>query len=226
MSPVAASGVDPARSGRCTPDGAGPPPPARGAERRLVHQTESLLRERRVCELDRDLLCAATGVSPAVLAGLFADCGELYTRVFDRVSARACRGMLAAYGSEGDWLDSVRAALFELLSFLDGEPGLARFLVVDSLTGDAAMLARRREVLERLAGALGDGAPSLEGASAPGAFGPEAVVHGVASVLSTRLLEQPARPTRELAGSLMATIVIPYLGVAAARAELSRTGWS
>ena len=224
MSPAAASAVRRPRSGGCTLDDGVSSPVAGAAERRLVRRTEALLRERRVCEFDREAACSAADVSPGEFRTLFADCGELYVRVFDRVSARACSGMLAAYGSHGDWLDSVRAALLELLSFLDREPGLARFLVVDSLTGDARMLARRGEVLGRLAGALDDGAPSMPGGYTPGAFGTQAVVHGVASVLSTRLLEHPARPTRELAGSLMAMIVLPYLGVGAARAELSRTG--
>jgi len=203
-----------------------PPRLAAGAERRLVLGGERLLRSRRAAELDVGLLCGATGVSPAAFRGVFADRGELLARVFDRVSACACRRMLAAYGAQGCWVDSVRAALCELLSFVDAEPGLARFLIVDSLTGDAAMLARRADVLARLACALESGSPSVSdpGGCAPASFGAAAVVGAAASLLAGRLVQEPARPVRELGCSLMGMLVLPYLGVGGTRQELLRTG--
>ena len=187
-----------------------------------MHETETLLRERRVGELSVELICAQAGVTPAAFASIFADVDELLVSIFERVSSRVCAGMLVAYGGPDRWLDRVRCALCALLSFVDGERGLARFLVVDSLTGDASMLARRREMIERLANALDQDAPPEVGVCAQASFGGDAVVHGAASILASCLLEEPVRQTRELSGTLMGLIVLPYLGVEAARAELSR----
>jgi len=144
--------------------------------------------------------------------------------MFDHLSSRLLTSIVLAYRSEDRWVDGVRAALHELLSFVDRERGLARFLVVDSLTGDAAMLARRRGMVERLANALDHGSPPQSGAGAQASFGGDAVVYGVASILGSCLLEEPSREAKRLRGTLMGMIVLPYLGVEAARAELSRQG--
>ncbi len=194
----------------------------RGDGHQLLRETERLLRERRVREFDLELICTRAGVTPTAFTGLFADIDELVVSMFDHVSSRVFSSIVLAYRGEDRWVDRVRAALYELLSFVDGERGLARFLVVDSLTGDAAMLARRRGMLERLAAALDEGSPPRAGACAQASFGGDAVVAGVASVLGGCLLEEPAREARSLGGTLMAMIVLPYLGVEAARAELSR----
>ena len=187
-----------------------------------MHHTERLLRERRVGEFDVELICARAGLAPAAFRALFADADELLVSMFDHVSSRVFTSMVLAYRREDRWVDRVRAALYELLSFVDGERGLARFLVVDSLTGDAAMLARRRGMIERLANALDHGSPPQSGARAQVSFGGDAVAYGVASVLGSCLLEEPARQATTLGGTLMGLIVLPYLGVEAARAELSR----
>jgi AcrR family transcriptional regulator len=213
----------PARLRACLPDDAGPERTGDLVEDQLVREAEALLREHRIGELEVELVCAEAHVTEAAFAKLFS-CGsdELWARTFDRVSAQVCEGMLVAYGRERGWLDCVRAALFDLLGFVDRERGLARFLVLDSLSGDAAMLARRRELLDRLAEALDEGSPPGSTACARASFGGEAVVHGVASVLGSCLLEEPARATTPLGGRLMGLIVLPYLGVEAARAELSK----
>ena len=45
------------------------------------------------------------------------------------------------------WLERVRTGLSRILCFLDREPTLARFCVVQSARGDGRMLAHREEIL-------------------------------------------------------------------------------
>jgi DNA-binding MarR family transcriptional regulator len=51
----------------------------------------------------------------------------------------------------------------------------------------------------------------------------EGVVGAVSSVIHARILDDEQRPLTELTGALMAMIVQPYLGAAAARRELDRS---
>jgi hypothetical protein len=150
------------------------------------------------------------------------DGAQCMLAVFDEAIAQACSAMTGAYRAADCWVDAIRGALAELLAFLDQRPLLARFLIVDSLAGDAAMRLRRHEMLTELARALEADRPPQPAGSLPAPFGGEAVVGAVASILHARLLEEPTPSLLSLHGPLMSMIVLPYLDVEAARRELSR----
>jgi hypothetical protein len=127
----------------------------------------------------------------------------------------------AAYMAEDEWIASVRAALLALLSFFDEEPGLARLCVVQALAGNARTLARRAEVIDRLARVIDTGRRGGT-AGEPSPLTAYGVVGGAISVIHTRLLANEPQKLIDLLNPLMSMIVLPYLGPAAARVELSR----
>jgi len=153
----------------------------------------------------------------------FVDPADLVLAVVDDAVEQARAVMLAACGKSDTWVDAVRAALCALLAFFDRDPNRARFLVVSSFfSGEPAMRARRVRLLRELADALEAGRPGPPAASADPPFGTDAVVAAAAAILHARLLEEPVPPLSPLSASLMAWIVLPYLGVGAARGELAR----
>jgi DNA-binding MarR family transcriptional regulator len=91
---------------------------------------------------------------------------------------------------------------------MDEEPGLAKVCVVDALLAGERVLARRRAVL----------CSTRE----PQPLAAECVVGAVFTVLHTRLLDPGRGPLTGLLGSLMGTIVLPYMGARAASRELTR----
>jgi AcrR family transcriptional regulator/DNA-binding MarR family transcriptional regulator len=196
--------------------------PEPDSRRTLLAAASRLVGERGAEAVTRESLSALAGVPPSTFDVVFAGRVDCLMAVFDDVSGRAFVQMRLAYGSSNSWLDGIRNALYALLSFLDENNGLARFLVVDSLSGEPAMLARRQRLLAGLARALDSGRPdqALDASAAP--FGAEAVVGAVAAVIHGRLNERSGPPLRELGGALMAVLVLPYLGVDAARGEISR----
>jgi DNA-binding MarR family transcriptional regulator len=105
---------------------------------------------------------------------------------------------------------------------LDREPAVRRLVFVEALAAGPRVLARRARVLESLAGVVEEGRSH---AKAPGLL-PGLVAEGVVGatfgVIHTRLLELRPEPLVELLGPLMAMIVLPYRGSAAAARELSR----
>ncbi len=130
---------------------------------------------------------------------------------------------IAAADLEGlAWRERIRGGLWVILCFCDREPALARVCVVHSLRGGPAVLARREEVLARLAGVLDEG----RGESARGAgctpLTAEGLVGAAYGILHARLSRGEGEPLSELLGELMGMIALPYLGAAAARREQAR----
>ena len=134
--------------------------------------------------------------------------------------ALAAEAAGSAFRAQHGWVDGVRAGLVALLELFDEEPVLARYLVVGSAQAGPAVLARRREVLERVAVLLDDErAPAR---AYPPPLTAHAVASGVLGVLSARLSEPEPGVLAELAGPLMSFTVMPFLGARAARRELRR----
>jgi DNA-binding MarR family transcriptional regulator len=130
----------------------------------------------------------------------------------ERVSAR-CR-------AHHDWADRVRAGLLALLEFFDERPDLAHLLVVRAPLAGPRVLAHRRELLERLAGAIDEGRERAGRQPAP--LTAEGLVGGALSVIHSRLVDPDGRSLVELLNPLMSFIVMPYLGRGVARMELHR----
>ena len=112
--------------------------------------------------------------------------------------------------------------LTALLVALDREPAVRRLVFVEALAAGPRVLARRARVLESVAVVVDEGRVN---AKAPGRL-PGLVAEGVVGatfgVIHARLLELRPEPLIELLGALMATIVLPYRGSAAAARELER----
>jgi hypothetical protein len=78
-------------------------------------------------------------------------------------------------------------------------------------------------VLRALVGAVDEGRREVGRGRDPGPLAAEGIVGAVLGVLHARLLDDRRhKPLRAFAGPLMGTIVLPYLGAAAAERELRR----
>jgi AcrR family transcriptional regulator len=181
-------------------------------------------------------VCQRAGVSRRTFYEVFDDRERCLTAAFDTTVERLSVPVLAAYENGGAWCERIRSALVVLLEIFDAEPYVARLCLVESLK-TPVVLERRARVLAVMVSAVerarragsdraGAGPPPLTG---------EGVVGGVLAVIQARVLARTAKsdPDRnggsqgfsslvELAAPLMAMIVHPYLGPAAARRELER----
>jgi AcrR family transcriptional regulator/DNA-binding MarR family transcriptional regulator len=189
---------------------------------RLLTAAEQIVRAGGVESLTVASLCSTAHVSRRTFYAVFADRTDCVLALFDALTDRATTAMAAACSGEQTWVGGVRAALTALLVALDRSPSLARFLIVYSAAGEPPMLTRRVKAIRRLARALDAGRPVELDGSVGAPFGSEAIVGAVASILHSRLLEDPVPSLAGLRGPLMGVIVLPYLGVEAAREELAR----
>ena len=175
------------------------------------------------------------GVSRRTFYELFEDRDDCFLAAFDYALERAARPVVEAYERERRWRERVRAGLAALLRFLDGEPAMARLLVVESLAAGPRALEHRARALETLIAAVDEGRAESKPGREPPPLTAEGIVGATLSVIHARLSQ--ARPGRltaslppalggphmgELLNPLMSMVVLPYLGPAAARGELSR----
>jgi AcrR family transcriptional regulator len=185
---------------------------------------------------------ARSGVSRRTFYELFEDREACFLAAFEDATGRIAAEVVPAYEGEKRWRDRIRAALAELLEFLDEEPEVGRLCIVESLAAGPGALERRGRVVEIVKRALDDGHGEANGSREPPPLTAEGVIGAVSSVLHARLTE-PKHAARaqsggstatrsagaftagsfaELLGPLMAMIVLPYEGMAAATREIER----
>lgn len=112
-----------------------------------------------------------------------------------------------------------------LLGFLDDEPEVTRRLILSAASRDSVSLEHRQRLFAVLADLLDEtGLPGSPTSRPSSTLTTELVVGGVFSVIHARAVNlADARPLVELAPSLMAFIVTPFLGPMSARSELTGT---
>jgi AcrR family transcriptional regulator/DNA-binding MarR family transcriptional regulator len=166
---------------------------------------------------------AGARVSRRTFYDLFEDREDCFLAALEDALSRLAEVLVPAYerGGQRRWRERVRAGLVVFLEFLDDEPALGSLLVVDSLKAGPKVLERRARVLGRVEAVIDEG--RSEGKWAPPPLTAEGVVGAVLGVIAARVQEQSRRePLVGLCNALMAMIVLPYLGQAAAQKELAR----
>jgi AcrR family transcriptional regulator len=217
------------------PHGRRPPAPSSASERaprerlaevqraRIVAAATEVVAELGYAGLTVAEIIAHAKISRRTFYEIFADREECFLAAFDAALARVAEPVLAGHAVEGPWRERIAAALTALLATFDEQPALARVLVLDALAAGPAALRRRAAAIDALVHAVDEGRRAAARARDPGPLAAEGVVGAVLGVLHARLLDARRRkPLLALAAPLMSTIVLPYLGPAAAERELRR----
>lgn len=147
-------------------------------------------------------------------ACLLALLGDVVGMVEEELRAESPEGLV--------WCERVRAGLRTILAFLDREPALGRVCVVQALRAGPHVIARREQILARLAQAIDAGRAESAPAGGCSPLVAEGLVGAAFGIVYSRLLRRECRLLGDLEGELMSMIVLPYLGPAVARRELDR----
>jgi AcrR family transcriptional regulator len=144
----------------------------------------------------------------------FASKDECFVAAYDTVMEQLRERVSVGFEEADDWPHSIKAGIGAMLEFLAAEPHLARLCMVEALVAgpvvveryDAAIQSfvpyfksgregRPREVLERLS-------PTTE----------EALVGGMVSLISRRIIAGKAEDLEELLPDLVEFTLTPYMG--------------
>jgi AcrR family transcriptional regulator len=177
-----------------------------------------------VAEVTVSEVLDGAGMSRRTFYELFDGIEDCLRAALEQALAAARDTILDAYDPTMPWRERVRAALAALLVFCEDEPLCAHLLLVDSLAAGPQVLERRMQILDRLARELDVARreSSSGRAAQASALLADGIVGGVASILHERV-RAGERELSSLCGPLMAMIVLPYLGPAAARREHDRS---
>lgn len=155
----------------------------------------------------------------------FSSKDECFVVAYDTVMTELRKRVRTAFDQEDDWAHSVRGGIAAMLTFLATEPNLARLCMVEALVAgpvvveryDAAIRSlvpyfeagregRSEEVLSRLS-------PSTE----------EALVGGMVSLISRRIIAGKTAELESLLPDLVEFTLTPYIGSTDA-AKIAREG--
>src|SRR5665213_1232067 len=162
------------------------------------------------------------GVSRKTFYDLFIDREDCFLAAFDDTVSRIAAVATPAFEDEGRWREGVRAGLSSVLQFIGDEPVSGSLVVIDALGAGPRVLERRAQWLATLSSIVDQGRSEVKPGREPPPLTADGVVGAVLSVLHARLLEREDGSPVELLNPLMAVIVLPYLGPAAAKKELQR----
>ncbi len=190
---------------------------------RILGAMVELVREQGVGDVTVAHVVGRSGVSRRTFYELFEDREDCFLAALDHAIERLAARVVPAYADGGSaWRERMRAGLGALLVAIDEQPALGALCVVDALAGGPAALERRAQVLDALVDTVHEGRREIKAAHKPERLAAEGAVGAVLSVIHGRLLERDPAPLVKLLNPLMAMVVLPYLGSAAARREFAR----
>lgn len=163
------------------------------------------------------LITAQARVSKSDFYRHFSSKDACFLAAYDDAAERLRKPILAARAEARDWAGGVCAALSAALAFLAREPAQADLLLVEGLRAGPAVCERFQAALQGFVPCLRDGAPtpSIGGRSPEGID--EAVVGGIASLISRRVLAGEAEKLERFFPDVAEFTLTPYLGSVEAR---------
>lgn len=126
----------------------------------------------------------------------------------------------AATNSE-EWPIRVRAGVIALLSLLAAEPPLAAIVLAEGLRAGRGIYDRYQAAVESFVPLLRQGAPAAPGGGEVPPATDEAVVGGIASLLSRRVIADEAPNLVALVPDVLEFALTPHLGTEEARRIIS-----
>jgi AcrR family transcriptional regulator len=122
---------------------------------------------------------------------------------------------------KAEWPDRIRAGVTALLTLLAAEPPLATIVLAEGLRAGRGIYDRYQAAVESFVPLLREGAPDPPGSAPVPAATDEAVVGGIAALLSRRVVGGEAEDLTKLIPDVLEFALAPHLGTEGARRIIS-----
>lgn len=164
------------------------------------------------------LKCA--GVGRATFKRHFTGKRDCFLQAYEEISERFGEQVFAAFESEEEWRDGLRAAAYAAARWIEGHPREARYWVLEMVAAGEFAQARREATLHRFVDLIDSGRELLEKPDSVSRAMAEGVVGGIVGMLTKNLRRGVRARPEDLVPDLMFMAVRPYLGHATALEEL------
>jgi AcrR family transcriptional regulator len=187
----------------------------------IVEALIEIAAERGYGETTIDLILERAGLDRPAFDRHFRGKYDCFLSAWQDLNEQCLETMVRAYESREEWPDRLRAVAYQVIEGLSHDPSRASFGVEVLAAGDAAR-ARRDMTMRVIASLIDAGRQEMED--------PESVPHTTAEALAgsaygqiySRVVRGDVDELPDLVPQLMSAAVMPYLGIEAAMAELSR----
>ena len=144
----------------------------------------------------------------------FASKDECFVAAYDTVMEQLRERVSAAFDEQDDWPHAIRAGISAMLGFLAVEPNLARLSMVESLVAGPVVVERYDAAIKGLVPYFEAGRegrpPEVLARLSPTTE--EALVGGMVSLISRRILADRTAELEDLLPDLVEFTLTPYLG--------------
>jgi AcrR family transcriptional regulator len=189
---------------------------------RIVEALIDIAAERGYAETTIEMILDRAGLDRPAFDRHFRSKYDCFLSAWQEINEGCMQQMLVAYNSQEEWPDRLRAVACEIVERLCNDPGRASFAVEVLAAGDAAR-ARRDMTMRVIASLIDAGRNEMDD--------PESVPHTTAEALAgsaygqvyAKVVRGQADELPALVPQLMSAAVMPYLGIDAGLAELSRS---
>lgn len=147
----------------------------------------------------------------------FSSKDECFVAAYDDAVEQLREEVLVACAATEQWAHGVTAALASVLAYMAREPARADLLLVEGLRAGPGVYARFQGAVQSFVPYLREGAPAPQGGQPPESGVAEAVVGGVASLLSHWVLAGQTEEVERFLPEVAEFALTPYLGGAEAR---------
>jgi AcrR family transcriptional regulator len=187
---------------------------------RLLRAAVKVAAERGYERMTVAAIVARAGVSRKTFYELFKDRDDCFLAVVEEALLQMTRVVAPQYGRDGGWPERLRDALGAALEFLEREPDTCT-LALSYLRGAGPRRSEPRDrALRILRRVVEDGARHAKHCHELSPVTAEVMVGGALAVVHTRLESRETDLTGVL-NPLMSTVVLPYVGKAAAGEQLT-----
>jgi AcrR family transcriptional regulator len=144
----------------------------------------------------------------------FASKDECFVAAYDTVMAELRERVSQAFEEEDDWPHAVRAGIGAMLAFLAAEPNLARLCMVEALVAGPVVVERYDSAIQSFVPYFQSGREgrSPEVLARLSATTEEALVGGMMSLISRRIIAGKTAELESLLPDLVEFTLTPYLG--------------
>jgi AcrR family transcriptional regulator len=146
----------------------------------------------------------------------FASKDECFVAAYDTVMEELRERVSAAFDEQSDWPHAVRAGIAAMLGFLAAEPNLARLCMVEALVAGPVVVERYDAAIQSLVPYFKAGREgcSPEVLSRLSPTTEEALVGGMVSLISRRIIAGKTAELEALLPDLVEFTLTPYIGSA------------